>query len=344
MFRTIGSVIAGLALMVSIASAANDAGGYAASFLQIPIGARPTAMGGAYLAVSNDGAGALYNPAGLAGLEHPLFGTSYRFLQLDRKLGYATLLFPVANQATLGFNWLYAGSGSVEMRDADGNPTGDNFSMNNHVISIIFAKRFESYLSVGAKLNYFQSSIPHVTAASIGIDMGAMLYVNELIDREKRDKFPLQDLQVALTVKNLAAKYIWNSEKFNQAYVGLGTLGYEQTDQLPVEIGTGVSSRFIKRKLLLDIDVIGRIFQGKQTDQFGAQSTHTSTQFVVRPGGEYFITPEFGVRTGYSEHRFTMGTGYVFKLKKSALAIDYAFSTARADEGSEHIFSFDLLY
>jgi hypothetical protein len=344
MHKTAFVAIVSMVLMVSIASAADGSGGYAASFLQVPIGARPTAMGGAYLAVSNDGAGALYNPAGLAGLQRPLFGTSYRVLRLDRKLGYATLLFPVANQATLGFNWLYAGSGSVAMRDQDGLPTGDNFSMNNHVFSIIFAKRFESYMSVGAKLNYFQSSIPHVTAASIGIDIGAMLYVNELIDREVRDKFPLTDLQVGFTIKNLAAKYIWNSEKFNQAYIGLGTLGYEQTDQLPTEIGLGVSSRINQRKLLLDVDVVGRVMQGKRLDQYGAQSTGTSSQFVVRPGGEYFVTPEFAVRTGFSENRFTVGTGYVFKLKKSALAIDYAFSTARADEGSEHIFSFDLLY
>ena len=60
-------IIIGFALLgVSSLQAQADArGGYAGSFFQIPAGARPTAMGGAYTAISNDGAAPLFNPAGL---------------------------------------------------------------------------------------------------------------------------------------------------------------------------------------------------------------------------------------------------------------------------------------
>ncbi len=315
-------------LMTAAGRAADGDGGYAGSFLQVPIGARPTAMGGAYIAVSNDGAGPLYNPAGLANITRPIFATSYRFLQLDRKLGYATLLFPVKNQAMLGVHWLYAGSGSVAMRDADGLLTGDLFSFNSHVFSIVFAKRFENYLAVGTKLNYIYERMPQVSAQSVGFDFGGMLYVNEFIDRERRDQLFVQDLQVGLTVKNIANKLNWNSEQFNQAYANLGSLGFEQVDQIPIEVGLGISGRMIKRKLLTDIDIV----------------KNTKQHVMFHGGAEFFVTPEFALRSGYSEHRFTAGTGYVFKLKKSVLAIDYAFSTDRAGEGSEHIFSFDFLY
>ena len=60
-------------------------------------------------------------------------------------------------------------------------------------------------------------------------------------------------------------------------------------------------------------------------------------------GAEYYLTKEFALRGGYGDGRFSTGTGYVFKLGKQQLAIDYAFSTDKADEGMEHIFSFDLL-
>ena len=34
----------------------------------------------------------------------------------------------------------------------------------------------------------------------------------------------------------------------------------------------------------------------------------------------------------------------MFKFGERALAIDYAFSSDKVDEGSDHIFSFDLLF
>ena len=50
------------------------------------------------------------------------------------------------------------------------------------------------------------------------------------------------------------------------------------------------------------------------------------------------------LRAGYGDGRLAAGTGYLFAVGKHQLAIDYAFSTDKADEGSEHIFSFDLLF
>jgi len=316
-----------LILMSTMVMAEDGDGGYAASFLQVPIGARPTSMGGAYLAVSDDGSGVLFNPAGLAGLPKKLFGTSYRVMQLDRKLGYITALFPAKNQATIGVHWLYAGSGSVAMRDINGRKIGEDFSQNNHAFSVVFAKRFENYLSVGAKLNYYLSTIPEVTANSIGIDFGLMLYVGQFFDREKREDLPVQDIQVGLTVKNLGMKYPWNSEKFNQIYSS-DTRGYEQDDKVPVEVGLGAAARFINKKLLLAVDVLKNEEQSAE----------------LHSGAEFFVKPEFALRAGFGDKRFTVGTGYVFNIGHQVLAVDYAFSTDKADEGSEHIFSFDLLF
>lgn len=314
-------------LLAAAVKAEDGDGGYAGSFLQVPIGARPTAMGGAYLGVSNDGAGALFNPAGLANLKSRLFATSYRVMQLDRKLGYITAVFPIQNEAVLGVHWLYAGSGSVTMRDFNGRPLDAEFSQNNHAFAVLFAKRFEKYFSFGVKLNYYHATIPEVTASSIGFDGGFMFYFDELLDREKREDFPIKSIQAGLTIKNLGMKYPWNSQKFNALYRG-DNRGFEQDDKVPLEIGLGGSARAIKSKLLLAVDVVKNEEQGA----------------VFRGGTEFMITPGFAVRGGYGDKRFTAGTGYIFRFGKQLLAIDYAFSTDKADEGSEHIFSFDLLF
>ena len=118
-------ILCGLLLLgVSAAMAADGSGGDAAAFLQVPIGARPAAMGGAYISISNDGAASFYNPAGLSGLKKSLFSSSYRLMELDRKLGYVAGVFPAKGQAAIGINWLYAGSGTVEARNSDARPAG----------------------------------------------------------------------------------------------------------------------------------------------------------------------------------------------------------------------------
>jgi len=322
------SLLVGLALCLATSVPAVEAdGGYAAAFLQVPIGARPTGMGGAYLALSNDAAGALFNPAGLNTLEKPLFGTSYRAMTLDRTLGYATLIFPVRGQSALGIHWLYAGSGSVKVRDGNGIYLGREFSQNNHVFGVLFAKRFSDVVAVGTKLSYMQSSVPEVKAYSVAFDFGVMFYLSELVNREKRDKQSVKDIQVAVVVKNLSAKFPWNSEKYTHKYTG-GQYAYEQDDKVPTDVGLGASARFLKRKLILATDL-------RKTDK----------QHVRFHGGaEYYITPELALRSGYGDKRLTAGAGFMFKFGTRALAIDYAFSSDKADEGSEHIFSFDLLF
>jgi hypothetical protein len=246
---------------------------------------------------------------------------------LDRTLGYATVLVPVQGQSTIGFHWLYAGSGSVVARDGDGYELDHDFSFNNHDIAAVFAKRFERYLAVGAKLNYYHAQIPEVSANSVGFGFGAMLYVDQLIDRDKRETMSIKDIQIGFCVKHLGVKYRWNIQEYNKRY-GSGPEGYEQDDDVPYQAGLGVSARFLERKLLLASDVTKNEKQGAE----------------FHAGAEYFVAPEFAGRAGYGDGRLTAGTGYVFKIGGRLLAVDYAFSTDKADEGSEHIFSFDLLF
>lgn len=321
-------LIATLLILAGAPLAGDGDGGYAGAFFQVPIGARPASMGGAYLAISNDGAAPLYNPAGLADLRRPIFASSYRLMKLDRQLTYATLMFPIKGNSALGVHWLFAGSGDVERRNYDGDLIGDAISQNNHAGSIIFAKRFENVFSAGVKLSYLHSTFADMTAYSVGVDMGAMIYFDWLFGREKVGTLPVDDLQLGLTLKHLDAAYIWNNEDYIFKYVGANQPGSEQEDQIPTEFGVGLSGRLLQRKLLLATDLIKNAEQGA----------------MLHAGAEYFIKPEFALRAGFSDGRLTAGTGYIFKVANQILAVDYAFSTDKADEGSEHIFSFDLLF
>ncbi len=319
-------ILTGL-LIFSTAFAGDGDGGYAGSFFQIPIGARPTALGGAYTAVADDGAGPLYNPAGITIQRSKLFATSYRALTLDRDLGYISLVLPSRENSAIGFNWHYFRAGGVQMRDGNGREVGDELAYTSHAISLLFAKQFESYLSVGMRASYLQSFFAEMSSFSVGIDLGAMLYLNQFLDRESRDSYPLQDMRVGLAVRNIAAKFRWNSDDYNRTYGGPSG-GVDQQDDLPIEVALGVSTRLLQTKLMLTSDLV---VNAKQSPRFHS-------------GVEYLITPIFMIRAGFDNGRLTAGTGYLFDFSGYKLAADYAFSTEKAGEGSEHIFSFDLLF
>lgn len=313
---------------IATAVAEDGDGGYAAAYLQVPIGARPAGMGGAFIAVSDDGAAVLYNPAGLATLQKPMFSTSYRAMTLDRTLGYVGLVFPTRAQSALGFNWLYAGSGSVAARNNDGDLMGFDITQHSHSISVVFAKRFEDFLAVGFRGAYGHQVFAELSAFTVSFDLSAMFYFSHLMSRDDRERATIQDIQAGLVVRNLAAYYRWNNEDYLNQYVGSDVPSVNQKDNVPVEVGIGGSARFLKRKLLLASDLAKNVEQA----------------FTFHGGAEYFVTPQFALRGGYSDGSFTAGTGYVFKFGETVLAVDYAFSSEKVEEGSEHIFSFDLLF
>jgi hypothetical protein len=316
-------------LAVGPIHAADGDGGYAGAFYQVPIGARPAAMGGAYRALSNDGAAPLYNPAGLADLQTKLFSTSYRLMELGRQVGYITMMFPAKGNSALGVHWRYAGSGSVDVRNSDGDKLGREISMDNHDFSIVFAKRFTGPFAAGVKMYYLHSAFAEMTAFSVGFDAGFMLYMDHLLyERGESEGRGIRDIQIGLTLKYFEAKYIWKNEDYIFRYVDGSSYGTEQEDKIPIEIGLGTSARLLDRRLTVSSDLVKNLEQG----------------IAFHLGGEYFVKPEFALRGGFSDGRFTVGTGYVFKLADRVLGIDYAFSTDRADEGSEHIFSFEFLF
>ena len=309
----------------TVVTAADGDGGYAASYLQIPLGARPSGMGGAYIGVADDPAGVYYNPAGVTMLEKPVVGISYRVLGLGRRLMYASAMSPIQGNAILGGHWLHAGTEGVPARDADGDLLGHDLGESHNQLGFVFSKRFEKVFSLGATFSYVDVKLAEMSTNSVGIDIGIILHLDQFFDRERRMKLPVGEPRLGIVVRQLAKKFSWNSEKYELAH-STSPLGADQTDNVPFEIGAGLSGKILKDKLLLDVDVIN------------SEKVGTDLRF----GGEYAASPESRIRLGYGLEQLAFGAGYEFGFGKQRLRIDYAFSTNRAGADSEHIFSIDF--
>lgn len=313
-------IFASVILLSSSSWAESENGGYAGAFLKLAVEARPAGMGGAYIAVSDDPAGQLHNPAGIQSITEKVFTSSYRAMKLDRKLGFLSVVLPTRLESALGLSWLYAGYGDVDARDGSGYRTGEVISSNEHAFGVSFAKRFIPFLGLGTKLNYYHKSHAGYKSNSIGINLGAIIYVDSLFRYgTMEDKF-ITDISAGLVVNNIVAKYPWDSEG--------GGLTASKDDKFPTVIGLGVSCRSFGRKLLVAFDAEKNLKQN----------------LLVRFGGEYDYRDRLLLRGGLNDGIITAGAGFRFILSRLAFTIDYAFSDDRVGEGDDHIITFNAYF
>jgi hypothetical protein len=300
--------------------AESEDGGYAGAFLKLSVAARPASMGGAYIGVSDDVFGQLYNPSGTVAISQKTFASSYRVMKLDRKLGFVSFIIPTKRESCLGISWLYAGYGEVMRRNSSGLELGSTISSNEHIFGISFAKQFTPALGIGTKLGYYHKQFGEISANSIGINFGATLYIDSLMPIGSMQHKPITDLKVGVVFNNLSAKYSWSSDSQE--------LAATQDDKFPYVIGVGGSFRLFKKSLLIAGDLEKNMEQA----------------IVARFGTEYSMKNGLFLRGGLNEGTITAGFGYNFMFGDKSLMFNYAFSADRVDEGDDHIISLDLRF
>ncbi|KPJ63809.1 hypothetical protein AMJ44_13960, partial [candidate division WOR-1 bacterium DG_54_3] len=96
-------LIAFLGFVSSKLFAANSKVGTTAySFLKIDVSARSTAMGGAFVGLSDDESALYFNPAGLIQIEQRSFFTTYNNYLTDIQSGFLGYVHPYSENTRLG--------------------------------------------------------------------------------------------------------------------------------------------------------------------------------------------------------------------------------------------------
>jgi hypothetical protein len=159
---------------LGVASAqAAGAGTSAASFLSIPIGGRPAALGGAYSALATDAYATVLNPAGLGALSSPQLAAMH--LDYVSAVGYEFAGFarPLGASSGVGVSAQYLHPKDQTARDATGADIG-RFSTHYAAYSLAFGRDFGGGLSVGATAKVIDAALGDVTARAYGGDIGVL--------------------------------------------------------------------------------------------------------------------------------------------------------------------------
>lgn len=195
-------------------------------FLRTHVGARPSALGGAFLTVIGDVHSVYYNPAALAALESRQLTFSYLNHFLDFQSGFVAYSFQMPGIGYFGVGTHYLNYGEFKRTDELGNVDGE-FGAGNLVIMTDYAMKFSKDFYLGATLKFIHSTIAEYNSTAIAADFG-LLY-----------RFPNQDLQLGFGVFNVGT--------VTDAFV-------ETKDGLPFNYRLGFSKKLAHLPLLLCVE------------------------------------------------------------------------------------------
>jgi len=175
----------------------NRRGSTAGAMLEIGVGARAEALGGAFVAIADDPSALYWNPAGITNIRAISFQATKTDWFIDTNFNAVDLIVPLPQiSSALGFH--------VAMLDYGTNPvrtvfrpegTGEVYSANDFVAGIYWALAITDRVSVGLGGKYFQQSIWHTKGSTMGIDLSILF------------ETPLKGLKLGGTISNLGPEF-----------------------------------------------------------------------------------------------------------------------------------------
>jgi len=308
--KNIISVIMPAALVIlrcyDFALAENAAGTSAYQFLELGVGARPSAMGEAFSAVSGDVNAVYWNPAGLAGLERPELSMTHALWLQD--ITYSNIVYGrPALGGIVGAAINRLATGNIQKADNTGTRLAESYGMSDTMGLVSYTREWRRF-SFGANLKYILSRIEDENSHSYAADMGALYSGLRPWGRK---------LSLGLSLQNAGTKAKYVAEK----------------NSLPVIIRAGCSME-IFRDLLVASDLI-RV--ESDTDlHAGMEYSRAIGSLVLTARGGYKddTVKELGSLSG-----LTAGLG----IKWSDYQLDYAWNSF-TDLGITHRFSLSIKF
>jgi hypothetical protein len=148
-----------------------------AAFLNLGVGARYLAMGGAGTALSEDANSLYWNAAGLAVAKRE-FSVSDMELQQSTRLDFAAYAQPT-RLGTFAVGGAYLSQSAIDGRDLNGKPTG-NFSAADADVALGYGKKTD-LVDFGGTMKFVQSHIASAQATTFAIDLGARKQLGNVV-------------------------------------------------------------------------------------------------------------------------------------------------------------------
>jgi len=281
------------------------------AFLEIPAGARASALGGAFASLAQGVEAAFWNPAGLEGVKGiQITGTHAEYLQTLRLEQFAVAGRSFGGGLAASLRALY--SEPIPETDLDGNPTLEgSFGYHDLEFALAYGRSVAPGLSVGATVQAVRERMAEVSASTYAAGFGAVWAPARV-----------SGLQLGLSAHNLgkAARY------------GLeGGPGAPMPMPAAVQAG-GSWQRPLARGAVLRTALEGRLTHGRE----GIGMVGVELATVGGASGAGAAALRGGLRVNDDASSYSLGVGYAL----AGLRVDYAFVPMRYDLGDTHRVAF----
>jgi len=316
-------VLIGVAIVFTIcmmASADDDEYKYAGEFLNVGAGARALGMGGAFVAVADDGTTAYWSPAGLPSLKsrEVAFMHCQQFDSLVQT-NFISYVHPTSSWGAFGISWLRLGvedipkSGYVDANDNamqdfdDKNDNGikeegelyierpiivGNFDDIEDGVFLSYGLNVTRSFSAGINLKLIRQALSGNTSSGWGIDIGGLY---ELIS----------GLKLGLNLQDVTGtKLKWDSKT-----------KHEENIPASMKLGVAYTGNIPSLRSIITISC----------------NVDTKYDSEMHYGAEWWLMKTLALRIGLDEGRLSAGAG----LRVTAFQVDYAF-IGHDDLGNTH--------
>jgi len=294
----------------------------AAPFLNIGVGARPIAMGGAYVSVAEDATALFWNVAGIARLPGNQVLLDHADWIADINFDYAGLIMNLGELGVFGLTFTSLSMGDMERTtefEPDGN--GELFSAGSFAIGVSYARNLTDRFSIGFTGKYISEKIMNSSARGLAIDIGT-LYTTPFYGMKLGMSISNFGTKMQMTGRDMLVQYDIDPIRHgNNAALNANL----ETDQyeLPLMFRVGVSVDVLQavagQRLLLAVDAL-----------------HPNDNVEsLNLGAEYSFEDLVFLRLGYkrlfsrdSEEGLTAGAGLRYRfLSNLGVRLDYAFQS-----------------
>ena len=298
----------------------------AADFLNIPVGARATAMGGAVTATI-DGPTAMYwNPAALGTQNQSAFAVEYAQWLAEIDFSFVALTIPTSF-GTVGLGLTSMRTADMEVTTvAQQEGTGETFNASSYALALSYGKQLTDRFSIGANGKVINETIWNSTSSGVAFDIGTLFTT------------PFRGVRLGASISNFGTKMQLGGDDLLVI-----------VDVDPNNGGNNESSRALLRTDRYDLPLTMRI--GLAGDVVNRQNSRitlsvdalnpNNSQQYVNAGAEIGLLGDLLLlRGGYSElfledntRSLTVGAGLRYRFSPLDLAVDYAFEKQEYFDG-----------
>jgi len=269
-------------------------------------GPRPSAMGGAGVAVADDVDAVYWNPAGLGLIQNNEIGFQHsNVFNVGIYQEYLSLVHPLGKGVGIGFAWIHHDANLEEgfLTTSRTNKWDDD------VYILGFGTKLRENAALGLNIKRYMINTK-ITSGGTAAGAGIGFDVSLLIKSKKQfSELNIKDIKYGIMLRNVATDF--NSEKPN------------------IEYKIGISAKIMD-------EILGAFDLVSTDDDKGDRD------YLVYVGAEYNVNKNFILRMGLNDGSFTAGLGikYLEKVK-----INYSFQSKLSDVGEDnHKFSLSYLF